>query len=162
MGMNKTLDKEKIYSDYHLKVSRYVSSRIQNTCDAEDVISQVFLKVYKSLDGFDSGKASVSTWIYTITRNTVIDFFRAKNNDLQLKADIPSEDRADDRLLREELLEELASALEKLDERERDIIILHYYSEKTLAVIAEFMDLSYSYVKILHKNAINKLKKFMM
>lgn len=160
--MNERLDKEKLYSDYHLKVSRYVSSRIQNTCDAEDVVSQVFLKVYKSLDGFDSSKASVSTWIYTITRNTVIDFFRTQNNLLQLKAEPSSGDKADDRLLRAELLDELADALEKLDERERNIIILHYYSEKTLAVIAELMDISYSYVKILHKNAINKLKKFMM
>lgn len=160
--MNETFDKEKLYSDYHLKVSRYVSSRIQNTCDAEDVVSQVFLKVYKSLDSFDSSKASVSTWIYAITRNTVIDFYRTQNNLLQLEAEIPSNDKADDNLLRAELLDELADALEKLDERERNIIILHYYSEKTLAVIAELMDISYSYVKILHKNAINKLKKLMM
>ena len=160
--MNETLDREKLYSDYHLKVSRYVSSRVQNTCDVEDLVSQVFLKVYKSLDGFDSSKASISTWIYTITRNTVIDFFRTQNNFLQLEIEIPSNDKADDNLLRAELLDELAAALEKLDERERDIIILHYYSEKTLVVIAELMDISYSYVKVLHKNAINKLKELMI
>ncbi len=159
--MNETLDKEKIYADYHLKVRSYVAKRIQNTYDIEDVVSQVFLKVYKNLEGFNSSKASVSTWIYTITRNTVIDFFRIQSDFFQLKAEIPSNDKVDEELLREELLDELASALEKLDERERDIIILHYYSEKTLVAIAELMHISYPYVKILHKNAINKLKEFM-
>ena len=91
-----------------------MSSRVQNTCDVEDLVSQIFLKVYKSLDGFDSSRASVSTWIYTITRNTVIDFFRTQNNLLQLKTEIPSNDKSDDNLLRGELLDELAAALEKI------------------------------------------------
>ena len=53
----------------------------------------------------------------------MIDFFRTQNNLLQLKTEIPSNDKSDDNLLRGELLDELAAALEKLDERER-----YYYS----------------------------------
>ena len=62
-------------------------------------------------------------------------------------------------MLNEETLNSLADALEQLSRRERDIIILHYYSGKTLKSIAEIMDISYSYVKLLHTKALNNLRE---
>lgn len=62
-------------------------------------------------------------------------------------------------MLNEETLESLADALEQLDECERDIVIMHYYSGKTLKSIAEMMNKSYSYVKLLHSGALQKLRK---
>lgn len=47
----------------------------------------------------------------------------------------------------------------KLDERARDIIILHYYSGKTLKETAAMTGISYSYVKLLHSNALKALRK---
>ena len=52
----------------------------------------------------------------------------------------------------------LADALEELDSRLRDIILLHYYGEKTLKDIASAMNMSYPNVKILHKKALYELK----
>ena len=51
--------------------------------------------------------------------------------------------------------------LEKLDERARDIIILRYYSGFKLTEIAEKLDISYSYVKLLHNNALENLKNYL-
>ena len=56
------------------------------------------------------------------------------------------------------MLNSLAQALEKLEERERSIIILRFYSGRTLKTIAEDMGISYAYVKILQNNAFAKLK----
>jgi len=56
-------------------------------------------------------------------------------------------------------VQSLADALEKLDQRERDIILLHYYRGETLKEVAEKMNISYSYVKILHNNALANLKE---
>ncbi len=161
MLLTKMLDREKLYSDYYQKVKSYISSRIQNQSDIEDLASQVFLKIYEKSDSYDESKASLSTWIYTITKNTVIDFFRKQNKVYLQNENALSDDMVDANIQHDELLDELATALEKLDERERDIIILHYYSEKTLVTIAELMNISYPYIKKLHKKAINKLKKFM-
>ena len=63
--------KEKIYRDYHSKVCGYIQSRVNSVQDAEDIAADVFLKVYEKLESFDESKASFSTWIYTITRNTL-------------------------------------------------------------------------------------------
>ena len=57
-----------------------------------------------------------------------------------------------------ETLDILADALEQLDTRLRDIIILHYYGGKSLKEIAAAMGMSYPNMKILHKKALNRLK----
>ena len=64
-------------------------------------------------------------------------------------------------VIKEESLSELCDALESLDERSRDLIIFHYYKGLTLKEIAEKMSISYSYAKLLHNNALAKLKDFL-
>ncbi len=149
---------ESVYIEYYSKVLGYVSNRVHNRNDAEDIAANVFLKVYKNISSFDSEKSSLSTWIYTITRNTLIDYFKKTHISSPLSETEASPDNVEESFLREELLQTLAVALEGLDVRERDIVILHYYKQKTLTEIASLMLLSYSYVKILHKKAINELK----
>ena len=65
-----------IYPDYHGKIMGYIRARVTRWADAEDLCSDVFEKIQRKLEDFDDTKASVSTWIFTITRNTVIDYFR--------------------------------------------------------------------------------------
>lgn len=47
-----------------------------NPSDADDVVQEVFIKVYRTLDGFDE-RAKFSTWLYRVTRNTCLDLFRS-------------------------------------------------------------------------------------
>ena len=54
---------EDIYLSYHDKVSAYIKGKVENHYDAEDLVSQVFEKVYGKLHTFDETKASLSTWI---------------------------------------------------------------------------------------------------
>ena len=81
------LQKEEIYVNYKTKVEGYISSKINDKHDVEDVVSSVFVKVYHNIDAFDSKKASISTWIYSITKNTVIDYFRTRKEYCQLDID---------------------------------------------------------------------------
>ena len=67
---------EEIYTAYYGKVMGYISARIRNHADAEDLCADVFEKVQRRLDDYDQSKAAIGTWIFTITRNTVIDYFR--------------------------------------------------------------------------------------
>ena len=69
-------DLETIYTQYHGKVMGYIYARIRNHAEAEDICSDVFEKVQRKLADFDPSRASVSTWIFTITRNTMIDHYR--------------------------------------------------------------------------------------
>ena len=141
---SKVIGKEELYIEYADKVMGYIRSKITNQADAEDLHSTVFLKVYQKFDTFDQTKASVSTWIYTITKNTVTDFFRTRHVHSEIEEDILDEGDEYQGILDEETLNELADALEKLPQRERDLIILHYYTGLTLKEVAVKMSMSYS------------------
>lgn len=156
--MHDSAQQEQLYIAYHPKVLRYIQSRVSNHSDAEDLAATVFLKVFSKLAEFDVQKASLSTWIFTITRNTVIDYFRQARVGVALPENEAAPDDLEGTVLREELLELLAKALENMERRQREIIILHYYRGKTLGEIAAQMDISYSYVKVLHKKAVAQLK----
>ena len=154
--MNKELS-EQVYNEYYLKVRNYILSKINNFYEAQDICSNVFVKVYENLDKFDEKKASMSTWIFTITRNTLTDYYRKNKNYEELNENIAIEDEGES-ICNEENLNTMANALENIDERERDIILMHYYSNMTLKEIAEKMSISYAYVKILHQKALDELK----
>lgn len=151
--------KTEIYQEYHTKVRRYLYGQVNNAYLSEDLCSDVFLKVYEKLDTFDEKKASLSTWIYTITRNTLTDYYRSRKVHEEIPETLADEDSVDEDLCNEETLKELAAVLRRLDERERDIIVLHYYSGLTLKATAERMGISYAYVKILHNKALTFLKE---
>ncbi len=157
--MNVFLLKDKVYTEYKEKVMRYMLKKVQNPHDAEDLTSEVFLKVFKSIESFNENKASISTWIYTVARNTVIDYYRTRKDTAELDENLTAEN-ADTSLFKNEMLEALAAALESIDERSRNIVILHYYNGLPLKSIAEAMGISYSHTKLLHNKALTELKKY--
>lgn len=152
--------KTKLYQDFYQKVLGYINGKVNNYTLAEDLCSDVFLKVYEKIDTFDETKASLSTWIFTITRNRLTDYFRTRHVAGEIPETLAEDNSFEDDVCNGEMLETLADALEKLDTRERDIIIFHYYSGMTLKDVAEKMGISYSYVKLLHNNALAALKDF--
>ena len=72
--MEQALTYDEVYENYSEKVMHYILSKISSRSDAEDLFSTVFLKVFEKFPSFDQNKASVSTWVYTIARNTLIDY----------------------------------------------------------------------------------------
>ncbi len=155
------LNIEQIYMEYNSKVMGYIAARIRNRADADDLCADVFEKIQRKLGDYDKGKAAVGTWIFTITRNTVIDYFRKTKPSEELDENISDDSVVDEGLLQTETLSELASALRKLPQQMMDIIVLRYYDGKTLTEIAQMMGLSYGAVKLRHQNALLMLKKNM-
>jgi RNA polymerase sigma-70 factor (ECF subfamily) len=166
--MNDVILLEQVYLDYKDRIYGYIIAKVANPHDAEDLLSCIFLKIYQKLDQYDSTKASLSTWIYTITHNQVCNYYRSKAKQGYL-AEIEEvtglSDGAEpfiETLIREEEIEALAIALERLPERERDIIIFRYYHGYTPAEVAVLMKISYSNAKFLQHRAIGMLKKLML
>ena len=152
---------EKIYDQYSGKVMGYIAARVQRRADAEDLCADVFEKVFRKGDSFDQSKASISTWIFTITRNTVIDYFRRTRPTEEPDENLASDEEVDEGILNQETLSELAGALAKLPEELQDIIVLAYYDGKPLTEIAMMMGLSYGAVKLRHQKALGMLRKAM-
>lgn len=150
-------EKTKIYEDYAIKVRNFILSKVNDFNLAEDLTSDVFVKVYSKLDSFNDKKASLSTWIFTITRHTLIDYYRTRKVNEELPEDLTYEEDEED-ICTPENLDTLKEGLKKLSDKERDLIVLHYYSKETLKDIANKMNISYAYAKVLHAKALLKLK----
>ena len=154
-----TVDLDQIYTEYSGKVMGYIRARVRSSADAEDLHSEVFEKILRKIEGFDPEKASLNTWIFTITRNTVIDHFRRTKPTEELDENLSDNIELDEDLLNSEMLGELAAALRKLPQQLMDIIVLRYYDGKPLTEIAEMMNLSYGAVKLRHQNAVLMLRQ---
>ncbi|MDD3214292.1 MAG: sigma-70 family RNA polymerase sigma factor [Eubacteriales bacterium] len=148
-----------LYDRYGELVFRYILGRIRNYTDAEDLRSDVFVKVMANIERYDARKATYSTWIYAITRNTVNDYYRAKG-----KATVDlDETRLDcvDTHAWEQDLSTLADALQQCTERERDIVILHYYYGYPYAEIADKLKLSGANVRMISFRTTRKLRELL-
>ena len=150
---------EEIYAAYSGKVMGYIMARVQHRADAEDLCAEVFEKVFRKIDDYDQSKASLSTWIFTVTRNTLIDHFRKSRPSEELDENMADDAAVETSMLEQETLSELAAALKQLPQELRDIVVLLYYDRKPMTEIAELMHLSYGAVKLRHQKALTMLKR---
>lgn len=154
-------EKDAIYKDYNRKVFYYFIGKHLNEDDAEDLTANVFVKFYDKSESFDPTKASPATLIYRIAHNTLIDFWRVRKQHSELDEEIAYKDDTLDNILTEETLTELGQALMRLEYRERALVVLVYYDNKTLKEAAEILKMSYSNSKIIMKKALSELKDFL-
>ena len=148
-----------LYASYREKVMGFFLSRLRSREDAEDLCSEVFLNAIRALPDFDETKASLSTWLYTISRNTLTDHLRRQSTWEELSPEPLENASAQAQTVREDTLRELAAALRELDREQRDIVILHYYNGYSLVEVAERMGLSYGAVKLRHTKALEALRR---
>lgn len=130
-----------LYGNYvWTQVVRLVS-RVE---DAEEVYQDVFIKVFKHIDRYDAGKASLKTWISRIAYNESISFLRRKPQtmiyfeDNERKAEALSEAEVEETLghPNEETVQLIQSAMQHLPPDEQAIITMFYYEEMSLKEIA--------------------------
>ena len=153
------IDWETVYKDYGPKVRAYIQSRVGNSEDIKDLCSEVFLEIMRQKERFSGEPKALSSWIFVITKRTVARFYRSYRPTDEIPEDIADDTDIEQQTVDTETLDLLADALEQLEERLRDIILLHYYGDKTLSEIAAAMGMSYPNIKVLHKKALGQLKK---
>ncbi len=151
-------EQTRLYTEYRDRVLGYIRARVNNRDDAEDLCQDVFEKVFRAADRYDSEKAAPGTWIYAITRNAVIDYFRRNRPAEELPEDLASDELPEDAVMQTALLDALAAALEKLPEELADIVVARYYDRLPLTEIAERLGMSYGIVKLRHNKALKLLR----
>ena len=154
-----TAEQTRLYTEYRDRVLGYIRARVPNREDAEDLCEDVFLKVLRASESYDDRRSAPGTWIYAITRNTVIDYFRRTRPAEELPEDLAEDDLPEDELMQAELLDSLARALERLPEELTDVVVLHYYDRLPMTEIALRLGLSYGVVKLRHQKALTMLRR---
>ena len=152
-----------LYEYYLSGVYRYVHYRVGETEIAEDLTSDIFDKALTGFNKFDPAKASFSTWIFSIARNTVVDHYRKRSREVTLRteppADIPSETLLpDEQMAESEEKIKLHECLLKLKTQEQEIIALKFSGNMTNREIGVITGLSESNVGTILCRTIRKLR----
>lgn len=152
-----------LYEKYFPQVYGMIFARLKDVTAADDVVSEIFMKVALNLDSHDK-KYAFSTWLFTIARNTLADYYRRQIRrfeeswDAFLDREAPIIDQPEEKLLASEQTEELLRAVGKLTELQRRIIELKYWSELSNVETAEILGLSASNVGFIHYQAMKRLR----
>ena len=153
----------RLYDEYLDKVYRYIQYRVNNMQLAEDLTSTVFEKALVNFDKFSNDRASFSTWIFSIARNTVIDHYRVsgKRKTVPLEevtAQSSGEQSPEEELERKDEKERLNLCLAELSEEEREIVRLKFGAELNNRQIGKMLGLSESNVGTKLYRAIRKMR----
>ena len=159
------LSMEEVYNEYFSPVYNYVFYKLLNRENAEDVVSQVFMKVCSHLSAFDPAKASLKTWIFRITDHALIDFYRKQRPSLSIDHEesglenvlsVHFDEQYDRQV--EPTRQAVLAALRQLPERDRTFIYYKYYLNITNREIARWMNMNENTVSAIMARARQKLR----
>jgi RNA polymerase sigma-70 factor, ECF subfamily len=141
---------ERLVDRYERKVYRLCCSLLRNTDQAEDAAQESLVRVWKALAKYDQ-RASLSTWIYTITRNRCLTAIE-RRRDLDSLSDPEVEHEAEAAQAvgpetEQDHLTMLRELVEALPERFRRVLTLFYYEDRSVAEVAQMLGLPEGTVK---------------
>jgi len=139
-----------LFARHHVRVYRFVLRLIRNEAAAEDLISDVFLDVWRQAGKFE-GRSAVSTWLLSIARFKALSVLRRRGEEeLDDESAEAIEDQADDpevALAKKDKGAALRQCLAKLSAEHREIIDLVYYHEKSVEEVAGIVGIPEATVK---------------
>ena len=131
-----------LYGRHHVRVFRFGLRLVRDEQVAEDLISEVFLDVWRQAGKFE-GRSAVSTWLLAITRFKALSALRRrKDAELDDEAANAIEDTSDDpevAVQKKDTSEALRKCLTALSPEHREIVDLVYYHEKSVEEVAEIV-----------------------
>ena len=134
--------------------------------EAEDILQEVFVKVWTSKHTFDCSKGSFINWLYKITVNQSISKCRKKKiSSLSLdqidsgSGIVDNRERIEPNLDRKWEYEALTKLVSQMDEKHRLVLILRYFNDLPNNAIAEILDIPIGTVKSRLHNALASLRK---
>ncbi len=151
-----------IYEHFINKVYALILRSVGNPNVADDLSQEVFIKIFKKISSFN-WHSSLSTWIYTITVNTVRDYFRRQKTYRKflsswLKKSKVVETQTPEKSMFKNYTENMLNqAIQKLPDSLKEIVLLYYVTNLSIKEIAKVLGMKDSTVKSRLKTARQKL-----
>jgi len=156
----------RLMDKYHNEIFKYVYNMVYNYNQTEDLLQEIFFKLYKSLKKFDPAKASFRTWLYRVSKNHVINYLKSANHRMNSQVfeyddNInQSEENIEDRAVNDNQISLVLNAMERiLSPKHFEIMHLHYFSNLTVKEISETLNIPDKTVYKAIKVSVEKLKK---
>jgi len=154
-----------VYDWYLPRVYRYVLSRLGNVAEAEDLTEDIFLRMLGAIADYKRTGVPFSAWLFRIARNHLVSYYRKNGN---RKADALQETMADSRhdpasiVETQLILGEVAEAVQRLPDAQRDVIALRFAVGLSIAETAQVLGKRQGNVKALQHKAVTRLQKILV
>jgi RNA polymerase sigma-70 factor (ECF subfamily) len=151
-----------LYEKHRLGIYRYFFYRTGDTQAADDLTSEVFLRMIRSLSGYKFQNVTFQAWLYQIAHNLLNDYFRKASyrNHVQLEDNMIQDPLSKRARPVEHSLNSvtLQQALEVLSAEQRDVIVMRFISGMSIAEVAQSIHKSEDAVKGLQRRALASLR----
>lgn len=137
---------EEIWRTYHANLLTFIRRRVNDKVAAEDILQDVFVRIHSRIETLENS-SKLESWLYQITRNAIIDFYRARRPTETLPEWLAQPQAGREEVNRRELSSCLAPMIQQLPEKYRHAIQLSAIEGKTEKEIAEQEDISLSGAK---------------
>jgi RNA polymerase sigma factor (sigma-70 family) len=152
-----------LYERYYRQLYRFIFNMTRQRELSEDMVQNIFFRMLKYPEGF-MGFGEFKTWMYHIARNAVYDYFR-KVKKTPVHSDVKNyeeriegEQFSDSQLEKEQELKTLGTAMEKLSDENRELLILCRFQELKYNEIARILNTTEGAIKVRVHRALNQLK----
>jgi RNA polymerase sigma-70 factor (ECF subfamily) len=167
---------DEIFERYHNQIYNFIKKQVSDAGAVEDLVQEVFLRVYKSAKNFDVEK-KFSSWLYKIALNEVKRHWKRSSSRQTYSLNTPLGDEGGD-AERADLLEDqrptpdvstetllfsknLRQLIDQLPEKQRMVVMLKVYQDLTFEQIAEICECPLSTVLSRMRYAVNKLRRWL-
>lgn len=153
-----------LYEEWYAPLYRFILVRVTAKETAEDLVQDVFLKVFASLDRFELRAAHPLGFLYTTARNTIIDYHKKKRPErldeeaALLIADEDANNPENDAALSFDIAS-LGEALRTLTREQQDVVMLRFTEGRSVRETAEVMGKSEEAVRQMQVRALRALKQ---
>lgn len=153
---------KEIWEEFSVPLKRFICKRISNDQDADDILQDVFIKIQHNIEHL-MDDTKIYAWIYRITRNSIIDYYRTKGSIelTELSDDIVNEND-EDLSLNGEIAACLRIMIDSLPEKYKEAVILTEFQNLTQKELSEKLGLSLSGAKSRVQRGRNKLKEMLL
>jgi len=149
---------EDLYRRYARPVFGLALRRLGDRGRAEDAVQETFASIWRSAGSYRPERGPGAPWLYAVARNAIVDRVRAPHEPPMEAQDAPASDLGPSgRAEQSWVAWRVHRALEDLPERERDVIVLAYWSGLSQSEVAEFMGIPLGTVKTRTRAALGHL-----
>jgi RNA polymerase sigma-70 factor (ECF subfamily) len=165
-GTNKELPFTQIIKKYQEKLYWHVRRMVVEHEDANDILQNMFVKVWKNLDNFRED-SQLYTWLYRIATNECLTFLQQqkKRSAFSLSDDgsqLINKIHADKYFDANKLEWKLQLAIQKLPEKQRAVFNLRYYNEMPYQQMSKVLETSEGALKASYHHAVKKIENFIL
>ncbi len=154
---------EQLWEDFTFQLRRFISARVSNQADVNDILQEVFIKIHRGIDRLED-PSKLHAWVYQITRNVIIDYYRKAERAVEITPELPDvlAEEAGNEEVESEVATWLRPMMEELPEKYREALQLTDIQGLTQKELAERLNISVSGAKSRVQRAREKLKEVLL